>query len=236
MLLNRKQIIYIIIVIGVVLVAALLGYVYRAQLNSILNNPESPAAESRTELQIQEQLGELIKGGNFDDCEKIGNAYYETVCVNNIALQLAQERLDVSYCQKIDNKLIPIADCERQVVVKKSIERESVAICDEATDGDVREQCKASFLIGLAYKKNDVSICDREQDSVRRNECVDMYVFQREYVTNSVGFDCGRFSDGDVRRDCVLFAQRYAVRDMQACDGLRSGLFVSHCMMQNVFR
>jgi len=220
MRLNDKQLTYGLVGFGVVLVVALLGYLYRDVWTDSFRRDALPVVDQRTELQIQEEMGALIQTGNFDECKKIENTYYETVCVNNIALEQALATLDISHCQRIDNILVPIADCEQQVAFKKSVERESIAFCDEATNGEVREQCKTSFLIGLAYKKNDVRICDQEQDRVRRNECADMYVFQREYIVNPVGFDCGHFSDSAVRQDCVLFAQRDGVRDMWACDGL----------------
>ena len=223
-----------IIAIGVVLVAALLGYMYRAQLGSILNKPESPVVESRTELQIQEQLGELIKGGNFDDCKKIGNAYYETVCVNNVALQLAQERLDVSYCQKIDNKLVPIADCERKIIFTKSINKEDAAACDETKNEELRLQCRTELYLGLAFKKNDVSVCERETTPERRAECADRYIFQKEYVGKSTDFDCNRFLGDDMRQDCSMFATKKGLRRSEACLELQSNLFINHCMRQAI--
>jgi len=231
--LNNKQLLYGLVGLGVVLAAILLGYTYRTRLGDVLHDLGFPVTGSRTELQIQEQLGDLIKGGNFDDCKKIGNAYYETVCINNIALQLAQERLDVSYCQKIDNKLIPIADCERQVIFRKAVDREDIAVCDETKNEELRVQCRADFLLSLAFKKNDIRVCEQETAPERRTECVDTYMFQKEYVSNPTGFHCSRFLGDSVRQDCNA-VETFQGREFDKCLGLQSNLFTNYCMTRTI--
>lgn len=234
--LDRKRIIYIGSAIGVVLVTALLGYAYRTQLIGVFDNAPALATDNRTELQIQEELGVLIQTGSFDECKKINDAYYETVCINNIALALADEKLDVSFCQKIDNKLIPIIECERQVVMKKSIEREDMHICDEATDSGVREQCRTSFAIGLALKKNDIRACEQEATPERRTECADMFLFQTEFLADPSKFTCSKFREEDVRTDCVAFSKQDLSQGMGECSTLKTDLFINQCMTQVLIR
>ena len=82
-------------------------------------------------IRLQEQVAEIIKTKDFSLCDEMKDKVYFTVCNNNIALNLAQERSDLSYCQKIDNTLVLIEECERQVIFKKSLLKENIEVCDE---------------------------------------------------------------------------------------------------------
>lgn len=218
-----------------ILIVVSLGYAYRSQLANMFGGDKANDGE-RNEIQLQELAGEIIKGKNFDDCKKIDDAYYEAVCMNNIALEVAYEQLDVQYCQKMDNALVPIAECERRVVLQKSIKQENVVICDEATDQNVRVQCRESFLFSLALAKNSIAICTQGETVQQKNDCSNTYLFQKEFIANPRAFDCSRFVGVDMQGDCKTFTKPASVAGFGACDGLHSELFIQYCMVKNLRR
>jgi len=67
------------------------------QLQQILETAPAAEPEANAELQLQEQAGAIIKTKDFNRCDEIKDEMYHTVCINNIALNLAQETQDISY-------------------------------------------------------------------------------------------------------------------------------------------
>jgi len=159
---------------------------------------------------------------------------YHTVCINNIALNLAQETQDISYCQKIDNKLVPIRDCESQVIFKKSLDKESIAICDETKDQELQKQCRNSFWPSLALKKQDNKLCDNIQTEPEKTFCYDNYVLQKEFTQDAANFKCAEFSDKQVRLDCTSYQANSKQLTMEMCNQFKSGLFLNFCFSQTL--
>lgn len=154
------------------------------------------------ELALQEQAEDIIETGNIEGCEQIDNEMYRSVCRNNIALGLAQKTLDIKECRNIDNSLVSRDECERQVVLKKSVEDEDISVCDQATSNSLKNECKNSYYLQLALKNNDSSICNFASDSIQQNMCKDTFMFQTDFTKNANIFDCEEFSGDNFKNDC----------------------------------
>jgi len=204
------------------------------QLQQILETAPAAEPEANAELQLQEQAGAIIKTKDFNRCDEIKDEMYHTVCINNIALNLAQETQDISYCQKIDNKLVPIRDCESQVIFKKSLDKESIAICDETKDQELQKQCRNSFWPSLALKKQDNKLCDNIQTEPEKTFCYDNYVLQKEFTQDAANFKCTEFSDKQVRLDCTSYQANSKQLTMEMCNQFKSGLFLNFCFSQTL--
>lgn len=162
------------------------------------------------ELQLQNQVVNIVSALDFSGCDSVENELYRTVCVNNIALQLAEKNLDVSYCQKIDDTLILISDCERKVVFKKSIDTENIAVCGEAQNQSVQETCKNSFYSNLAKKKDDVSICNQIQDKLGADACYNSYII---YTVGTEDLDCLLLKGEEAQLECARQKDTPVFRD-----------------------
>lgn len=192
-------------------------------------NTESSA---EGELKLQEQAAEIIKSKDFFKCNEISNPTYRVVCINNIALNLAQETGDLSHCEKIDNKLIPQEDCERQIIFTKSVEKEDIRVCGETKNEALKKECEAGLWQSLAFKKEDSKLCENISTEYDQNYCYDNLVFNKEFLNNASGFDCGLFRDEKVQNDCNKYKKDTIGKE--GCVNLTSSLFLSHCLANNI--
>ena len=138
----------------------------KKEINSEENQKETKNEKVAEELKLQEQTAEIIKTNNYNECDKIEDAMYKKVCINNIALKLAEETLDISHCQKLDNELVPRDDCERNVIASKSIKNDDISACLETKNQELQAQCQDNYYIQFSQKKDDIGIC--EQASAKR--------------------------------------------------------------------
>lgn len=226
------------ILIGVLVLAFLTVYLYKTPILNFFQKEiteQKEKIEPKTELQLQEQAGEIIKMKDFKRCDEIKDETYKTVCINNIALNLAQEKQDISYCQKIDDKLIPIKDCERQVIFTKSLEKEDINICKETQNQEIQKQCQDSFWPSLALAKNDVNLCNNALAEQEKSFCRDNYLFQKEFVQDAKVFVCEKFNDIQVGEDCKNFKENIGEpKTPELCANLKSNLFLNYCLMNNL--
>lgn len=193
---------------------------------------EEDTLTPEAELALQEQIAPLIQAGDMTACEQVQDEMYKKVCINNIALNKASETSDISYCQYIDNELIPRADCEHQVVSTLSLEKEEQAICDQATDETVKTQCKETYHLALALKKNDATLCAQATNPA---QCTDSFSLQ-QFMQDPSQVACTTFSTPEAQADCT--ALKAAATDQQAflqfCQEKQSELFTPLCMMMGM--
>jgi len=184
------------------------------------------------EIALQKKAAEIIKTEDFSQCEEIENQMYKAVCINNIALNLAEKNQDVSYCQRLDNKLVKIANCERRIVFKKSQDKENIAICSEARDKEVQKECQNSFWPSLAVKKQDINLCDNILVKEEKNNCKNNYLFEKLIGTED-SFDCQKFIDQQLKEDCQKYREnilKIGERTIN-CNIFKSDLFLNYCYL-----
>jgi hypothetical protein len=192
---------------------------------------EETTLTPEAELALQEQIAPLIQAGDMTACEQVADDMYKKVCINNIALNKAQETNDISYCRYIDNELIPRADCEQQVVTTLSLEKEDPAICDQATDTEVKARCKESYHLALALKQNDPAPCTQAANPA---SCTDHFYLQ-QFTQDPDKVSCDAFSTPEAQADCATIKAGDTATDQQSfmrfCQAKESDLFTSLCFM-----
>lgn len=193
-----------------------------------LSEPEKLTSEK--EIELQKKAAEIIKTNDFNKCQEIKNELYNTVCVNNIALNLAEEKQDISYCQKLDNKLVSIAGCERQVLLKKSQDKKDIDVCNETKNSEIQKECKDNFWPLLALKKKDINLCENITTEQEKNSCYDNYLFQEEFVKSEKSFDCGKFYAQQVKADCEIYKESILNKKPADCNSFKSDLFFNYCL------
>lgn len=217
------------IIVSIIIAGIVLGfgtYLYSPEVFSkFFNATKKP--EVKTELQLQQQVADIVATKDFSQCSKVSDALYKVVCVNNIALNLAQETQDLSYCQKIDNNLVPISDCERQIIFTKSVTKGDVSVCGETNDATIKEECITGFWQERAFKEGNITLCENIIGEFHKNYCYDNYLFNKNYLGNMSGFDCRLFKDAQTKEDCLNYKKISSQGNM--CEGLNSMLFSNHC-------
>lgn len=205
------------------------SYLYFPQiLSRIFNTIQKP--EIKTELELQQQVADIVATKDFLQCSEVSDALYKVVCVNNIALNLAQETQDLSYCQKIDNNLVPISDCERQIIFTKSIVKNDVKVCEETTNTTIKEECITGYWQAKAYKEGNTALCENVSNEFGKNFCYDNYLFNTAFLKNVSGYDCRSFKDAQMQEDCKIY-KKTIVNGM--CENLHSMLFTNYCAINN---
>lgn len=161
---------------------------------------------SEKEVELQQQASDLIKTKDFSKCRDINSEMYQKVCINNIALVLADETGNVSYCQKLDGELVSIEYCERSVVMDKSVRDEDIGVCKQANNKNTIIECEDQYYISLAISKNDKSKCNDISDTASKIFCLDNFTFRNGFIENiNIEFDCNEFQGTEARQDCETF-------------------------------
>ncbi|MEK7519667.1 MAG: hypothetical protein AAB581_00255 [Patescibacteria group bacterium] len=195
-----------------------------------LLSSQMDALSDQEKYTYQEQIAALIKTSDFSKCDAIADPLYKTVCVNNIALGLAKGSGDISFCQKIDNKLLPIEECERQVILEQSMAREDATICKQTKNQKLQEDCENSFYMQLAVKKNDVSLCDKTREDQQEYCQNNFYVVTKDFMGNSTSFDCSVLEGKDEKSDCEKLKSFDGKKgNIQCFSEIKSSLFLSYC-------
>jgi hypothetical protein len=221
------------IIVSIIIAGIVLGfgtYLYFPEVFSkFFNATKKP--EVKTELQLQQQVADIVATKDFSQCSKVSDAMYKVVCVNNIALNLAQETQDLSYCQKIDNALVPISDCERQIIFTKSVTKGDVSVCGETNDATIKEECIAGFWQAKAFNEGNTTLCENISNEFGKNYCYDNYLFSDKFQNNISGFDCRSFKDIQTQEDCKNYKKMPS--QSVSCGELRSMLFSNYCSIND---
>lgn len=240
---NERLLKYALAGLGATLVLALLSAFYFDVKPPVRSGQEKTEQETvlapETELKLQEQVSPLIKAGDMKACDQVQNDMYKKVCINNIALQKVEETKDISYCRYLDDELITRESCERQVILRKSMENEDKAACAEAMDESLKKECEEAFLFGLAQKKQDPKLCDQDADTAKADRCWNAYHIRNAMDPSPEGerraLDCPLLRGDDVKTDCAAIAPALESQNTQklseACQAKKSDVFSLVCMM-----
>lgn len=197
--------------------------------------PAFTALTTEEETQLQEQIAPLIAAGDMTACDQVQNDMYRKVCINNIALNKADETKDISYCQYIDGDLIPKADCERKIIFQKSTETVNISTCQEATTEALQKECENSFGIRLALEKNDPTYCDKAVSPEFCRDAVTLSVFMKDPINT----ECSVFESSEVIDDCEIIKPVFSTPSdttqlMNICQKLKSPIFSQLCAFNTV--
>lgn len=235
MLTSRQK---VILIIALVIIIFFVVYFYKSPIASfvkkILQPVESPKPEipkPKSESDLQEQMAEIVKSENFDRCQEIEDKTYQTACINNIALNLANEKQDLSFCQKLDDKLVSIETCEREIIFSKSIDKEDISVCGETKNSQLKKECEDSFWPSLALKKGDIRLCDNISDESAKENCSNQYLAKKEFSGNVSAFDCNKFQGEEIRQDCNMMKENTG-EDTKICSEMKSDFFKNYCLMK----
>lgn len=193
---------------------------------------------SENEMKFQEQASEIIKTKDFSRCQEIPNEMYRKVCTNNIALNLAQETGDFSYCDKLDGELLSVSDCKKNVITKSSVEKNKVEICNDLSDENEKKVCFDNFYQIKSLSEKNIGLCDMITEIDKRNSCKNMYVYSLEFMGNTKNFECQKFATAEAKKDCEDYGKPTQLNPentqtdlmLVECSKFGSDVFVSECL------
>lgn len=155
----------------------------------------------------EKSVADIIAAGDIGACDGVSYASsdgmaYDAVCRNNIAWNQALKTLDVVWCQKLDDKLMLVADCERAVVFEKMRATKNAAACDSASTPVVKNSCLLSFWLGEAETAGRADLCYNMADSIVKQACFDSFIFDN-LTQKPLTLDCN-LASRNLQNDCKL--------------------------------
>lgn len=179
--------------------------------------PQFKLADSALSPRTRQYVVEkIIQSGNFDECNAaegliMDGVDYSVVCRNNIASRLAMEKLDMAYCDELDDKLMSRDECRRQVIsmkVKEGLADESA--CRQLAS-PYNQFCLNEYLTLQATLKGDDDVCNGLEAGGARDRCQEEVLIAKliadaksvkcEDVPQSLKSDCKSYQAALSRRN-----------------------------------
>jgi len=162
---QNKNIYFLILILTVLLVGGAAFYYWK-------NPQKAPVSETEKQSERQKELSRAIEAGDLAACDKIPKKEDSEICRNTVVLtlvRLAKEKLDDSFCEKLDNEKDQ-TNCQKAVLYDKA-ERQGVEVCRQAgTEGEKRD-CEKEYYFTMAIQKNDITQCVSLKNEEEREEC-----------------------------------------------------------------
>lgn len=154
----------------------------------------------------QEKTKTLVEKGDIGRCAKVRDVvvdgiHYESVCRNNIALSRANETLDISYCDLVDDQLVSKSECRQNVIVNMIKQKKDSKYCD-LFSGNEQEFCYTIFTNTKAQENQNIDVCGELEHELLRTQCRDNYSFEA-FAKDPSTVVCSSFSDKTLQDECA---------------------------------
>ncbi|MEK7452618.1 MAG: hypothetical protein AAB614_00085 [Patescibacteria group bacterium] len=228
---KKTIIITIIFILITIVVFSILYFSFSLKKGEDLSN-----VTTLNEREIQKNTLEIIKTKDFSLCENISDITYKSVCINNIAMMLAKESGDISYCQKMDGKLITTQECEIQTLSVKLSESGDATLCDKFTNQVSKDDCKNGFYLSVSQEKGDISLCKNIKNKTDSDLCINSYNTRKVFLNDPANFDCSLMIGDDAISDCKKVKDiisdfgNNVILSPDKCLQLKTSLFSTYCI------
>ncbi len=205
----------------IVLISLFLTFVFYAYKNTNFEKSKEKTKVQLTveeELKLQKKLSDIVKQEDFSKCDAISNTSFKTSCINNIALNLAEKNLDISYCDKIDGKLVSKEYCLSKVLYQKSINDKNPFLCEKLNSENDKKACKTNFYLNFAFVDNgEWNKCSLEKDDNIRNIC-NSFFYIKKIKEDPENFKCNILLDENMKKDCENLKKYLQDKDRYTLD------------------
>lgn len=222
---KKKNEMALIIFALIVLLAS--GFYYLWQADFFGKKFISQEDEQKWRREQELNVAQIIRAGNLTSCDDVNyksadGVDYAKVCQNNIALNKAQETLDISWCKKLDGKLIGVENCERQILFSKLNKEKNLAVCDIAPNETLKKECQNGYWFTKSISDSDIVLCKNvvetavaktEQATANNPEaskqtnvsrCEENYYLE-QLIKNPASADCFQFTTDFMKKDCETY-------------------------------
>ncbi|MDO8716687.1 MAG: hypothetical protein Q7J73_07785, partial [Dehalococcoidales bacterium] len=161
-----------------------------------------------------------------------------TVCINNIALQKAEEKLNIDECQKLDNTLVSVESCVFEITAKKALSEENPALCSAIVDTQSAELCMLQTSTAIALKKDNPNVCKNfGLNQSDENRCYNAVLLVPKVIGGKLSMpiktiECDTLTGSDFQKDCRLFQSailRKTEGSLGACSKMSTEEFRRMC-------
>lgn len=179
-----------------------------------------------------DKVGDAIATKDLASCDAFkgvpatDGADYYVICRNNIALTLAQEKHDPSYCDDLDGTLMSVSDCKRNVTVNSATGGD-LSACSAIASSTMQTACVTTYWAGQATRAKDPTLCSHITDSNLAAAC-GQQVLVAELVQNPAAFSCDQLS-GSLQSDCQLLQSAIKNKSIASCSGILDNRIRSAC-------
>lgn len=222
------------IVAGVLLLAIAAGgtllVINKQAPAEVVVTEESQVLSEADELKLQEEVGILIESGDIQACEQIADEMYKSVCINNIALEKAEETKDISWCQLLDGELVSVSSCETPYVTDAAIAATDVSICATASATESKSDCTLAYAYSVSLSTSAPNVCDEVLTGEQADGCWNSYYVESGLSADS--FACPLLRGEDAQADCQVFTSAMLSPETSlqtTCQSLTSSLFMTAC-------
>ena len=230
---NLKTTLIILIILAIISA----GLFYFFVFNKAVRPPLGSRTAQQSEAYLQKQLSEVVENKDFSKCDEITDDFYKKVCINNVAVELSKESLDIAYCERVDGELISKSYCQEQVLLLKFEKEETGDFCKKLQSTNEQEDCLINFYNRLALRKDNAEICQSITETEQVDFCHDNYIVSKSFAQNPEKFNCLFLKNIDARSDCesmkpvILNSDPTLPSKMnEKCLLLKTRIFTPYCL------
>lgn len=202
-------------------------------LHKIQRPAHWPNLGSMTVVERQEAVANIIAQGDYDSCGAadgyvMNGLDYGVVCRNNVAYQLAIEKFDERYCDRLDNKLASVDECRQDVMMTRLSRDNSPATCEQTRFDPLRQQCRSLYFTKAAVENSSIAPCQNLFED-KRTVCEDG-VRLSVLAKQPSNVACSELSVAH-QEDCQKFKEIVTDQggNVQACSQLDTPVLMAGC-------
>lgn len=186
-------------------------------------------------LTTQELVAKIVASGRLSRCAQVHGAIidgidYETVCRNNVSYQLALKTLDVSYCEKLDDIMVPREACAGSVLLRKVVQERNLSVCEAAGVAEtVRRRCEIVYWTKRAIRENDIAICAGDSVPSGGKTACEWDFWNEAILANPVNISCNGLPKL-LENDCANFKRAVVDKNADFCGVIADGRLRGACV------
>lgn len=192
----------------------------------------SPSSQLAEDQKREAEVAEIIKTNDPAQCESVkdlvinGTPYY-TVCLNNVYTNLALEKSDPAYCEKLDNQMFSIESCKSTVMMQAVSTATSPAVCESMGSTELKSACVFQYWTQSAVKQGSVAVCNSMPDQKLIGPCRDSVLV--DLMKQGKQIACTDLSPGLVGDCKTFYGAVIGAKSMNACSTIVDPMIQDVC-------
>lgn len=181
------------------------------------------AEQKKADEAIMEKTAALVSAKDPAQCylvdRTVDGVNYKTVCLNNIYLKLAEEKLDYSACEKLVDTSADV--CQRRVMQLIIAKEKNISACESSPE-KFKSSCSNAFWNFSAVDQKKPALCVKTSSPETAISCQNNVLIS--LVNKKITFDCASFPDKQVKSDCENF-----LKGKDGCISIRNSMIRTVC-------
>lgn len=124
---------------------------------------------------LRHDVSEKIATGDIKNCEKIEDAQFRNICLDNINMTKAREVGDLSLCANSTGSVIEEDTCVLQNLISSALQNKDVSICDKGIKETLINECQKTYFAESAVINGNVNVCSGAVSATQKQYCTDYF-------------------------------------------------------------